>query len=82
MFQYFLKVVSTQFYTIDGDKVMLEFIRHLLLIYTLAQIKTHQYSATSFERNLAEGSRGSTTEGVHITHSNQGMPGKRLSYFE
>jgi len=58
MYQYFLKVVATQFRTIAGD-----------------QINAHQYSATHFDRNLAEGARGKTEEGVHVTHGVQGMPG-------
>jgi len=58
MFQYFLKVVSTQFRTIRGDI-----------------INTHQYSATHFDRDLQEGARGKTEDGVQLTHGAQGMPG-------
>jgi hypothetical protein len=42
MFQYFLKVVSTQFRTLNDNQV----------------INTHQYSATHFERDLSEGING------------------------
>lgn len=58
MFQYFLKVVSTQFRTIGGEV-----------------INTHQYSATHFDRDLAEGVRGKTEDGVVVTHGVQGLPG-------
>ncbi|KAI5118701.1 hypothetical protein M0805_003357 [Coniferiporia weirii] len=43
-------------------------------------VKTHQFSATHFERNLAAGAQDKTKEGVHITHSNSGMPGLFINY--
>ncbi|GJJ13185.1 hypothetical protein Clacol_007436 [Clathrus columnatus] len=55
MFQYFLKVVSTQFRSLNG---------HI--------IDTHQYSVTHFERDLSEGSHGSTDQGVHLSHGVSG----------
>ncbi|KAH7087915.1 endoplasmic reticulum-derived transport vesicle ERV46 [Auriculariales sp. MPI-PUGE-AT-0066] len=63
MFQYFLKVVSTQFRTISGEK-----------------INAHQYSSTHFDRDLSEGARGKTEEGVHVTHGVQGLPGVFFNY--
>ncbi|KAF8645112.1 hypothetical protein AX16_007941 [Volvariella volvacea WC 439] len=63
MFQYFLKVVSTEFRSLDG---------HI--------VNTHQYSATSFERDLNEGSRGDTPEGIHIQHGVAGIPGAFFNY--
>lgn len=58
MFQYFLKVVSTRFETID-QKVL----------------ATHQYSVTSYERDLSQGN-APTKEGGHTTtHGFAGVPG-------
>jgi len=63
MFQYFLKVVSTQFRTYDGEIV-----------------NTHQYSATSFERDLGEGSQGDTPQGIHVQHGTNGVPGAFFNF--
>ncbi|PCH39941.1 ER-derived vesicles protein ERV46 [Wolfiporia cocos MD-104 SS10] len=63
MFQYFLKVVSTQFNMLDGK------------VY-----KTHQYSATHFERDLTKGHQEDNTEGVHIAHTSAGIPGAFFNY--
>ncbi|KAG6837199.1 hypothetical protein H0H93_013426 [Arthromyces matolae] len=38
-------------------------------------INTHQYSATSFERDLSEGSQGDTPQGIHVQHGVNGIPG-------
>jgi hypothetical protein len=62
MFQYFLKVVSTQFRTLD-DQV----------------VNTHQYSTTSFERDLTEGANGEA-QGVHVQHGVTGLPGAFFNY--
>ncbi|KAJ4481994.1 endoplasmic reticulum vesicle transporter-domain-containing protein [Lentinula aciculospora] len=58
MYQYFLKVVSTHFRTIDGQL-----------------LKSHQYSATHFERDIAEGGQGDTPQGVYLQHGVSGVPG-------
>ncbi|KAJ3919622.1 endoplasmic reticulum vesicle transporter-domain-containing protein [Lentinula edodes] len=58
MYQYFLKVVSTHFKTMDGQL-----------------LKSHQYSATHFERDVAEGGRGDTPQGVYLQHGVSGVPG-------
>jgi len=63
MFQYFLKVVSTQFRTYDGKVV-----------------NTHQYSATSFERDLEEGGQGDTPQGIHVQHGVTGTPGAFFNF--
>ncbi|RDB17990.1 Endoplasmic reticulum-Golgi intermediate compartment protein 3 [Hypsizygus marmoreus] len=63
MFQYFLKVVSTQFRTYDGQIV-----------------NTHQYSATSFERDLTEGTQGDTPQGIHVQHGVTGVPGAFFNF--
>lgn len=62
MFQYFLKVVSTQFDMLDG-KIL----------------KTHQYSATHFERDLTKGQQ-EDKEGVHVSHGSTGIPGAFFNY--
>ena len=62
MFQYFLKVVSTQFRTLDGQVV-----------------NTHQYSTTSFERDITEGANGEA-QGVHVQHGVTGLPGAFFNY--
>ncbi|KAF8645254.1 hypothetical protein AX16_008079 [Volvariella volvacea WC 439] len=63
MWQYFLKVVSTQFRTLDGKIV-----------------NSHQYSTTSFERDLKEGSEVDTPQGIHVTHNTIGAPGAFFNY--
>jgi len=63
MFQYFLKVVSTQFRTLDGK-----------------EIKSHQYSATHFERDLSEGMNEDSTGGTHIQHGVAGVPGAFFNF--
>jgi len=63
MFQYFLKVVSTQFRTLDGKTA-----------------GTHQYSVTSFERDLTEGSQGDTAQGIHVQHGISGIPGAFFNF--
>ncbi|KAF8635885.1 hypothetical protein AX15_000066 [Amanita polypyramis BW_CC] len=63
MFQYFLKVVSTEFRTLDG-KI----------------IKSHQYSATHFDRDLTEGHTGATPSGAHIQHGVEGLPGAFFNF--
>jgi len=62
MFQYFLKVVSTQFRT--DDQI----------------VNTHQYSATSFERDLSEGTQGDTPQGIHVQHGVNGVPGAFFNF--
>lgn len=79
MFQYFLKVVSTQFRTYDGKIV--RFSRTILRKHSCdsnLQVNTHQYSATSFERDLVEGDQGNTAEGIHVQHGTSGVPGDTL----
>ncbi|KZT09274.1 endoplasmic reticulum-derived transport vesicle ERV46 [Laetiporus sulphureus 93-53] len=63
MFQYFLKVVSTQFNTLQGKSY-----------------KTHQYSATHFERDLTKGHQEDNKEGVHVAHTSTGIPGAFFNY--
>ncbi|EKM51738.1 uncharacterized protein PHACADRAFT_150385 [Phanerochaete carnosa HHB-10118-sp] len=63
MFQYFLKVVSTQFITLDGKS-----------------IKTHQHSATHFERDLSKGIAENSQQGMHVMHGMTGIPGAFFNY--
>ncbi|KAL5524558.1 hypothetical protein ACEPAF_9698 [Sanghuangporus sanghuang] len=43
-------------------------------------VKTHQYSTTHFERDLTQGAMGQTKDGVHVSHTNAGMPGVFINY--
>ncbi|KAG8739190.1 hypothetical protein FRC10_006054 [Ceratobasidium sp. 414] len=64
MFQYFMKVVSTEFKHLDGYLV-----------------RSHQYSVTSFERDL---SRGDAVErdshGTLVGHNVKGLPGAFFNF--
>ena len=42
-------------------------------------MNTHQYSATHFERDLAEGANGETPAGLHVQHGVSGLPGNEIS---
>ncbi|KIM43117.1 hypothetical protein M413DRAFT_443928 [Hebeloma cylindrosporum] len=64
MFQYFLKVVATQFRTLNDGQV----------------VNTHQYSATHFERDLSEGVNGETPSGIHVQHGVSGLPGAFFNF--
>ncbi|TIA87457.1 hypothetical protein E3P99_03160 [Wallemia hederae] len=64
MFQYFVKVVSTDFDLLNGGK-----------------FNSHQYSATSHERNLDEkGIYAQDTHGQTILHGMEGFPGVFFNY--
>ncbi|KAJ7486008.1 endoplasmic reticulum-derived transport vesicle ERV46 [Mycena galericulata] len=63
MFQYFLKVVSTQFRTLDGKVV-----------------RSNQYSTTQFERDLKDGGKNDSPQGVHIQHGVNGVPGAFFNF--
>lgn len=83
MFQYFLKVVSTQFRLIDGQVVRPSFLsvrtRYLWRTSPFLQVNTHQFSTTSFERDLTEGANGEA-QGVHVQHGVSGLPGAFFNY--
>jgi len=64
MFQYFIKVVSTQFNVLGQSD----------------PIRTHQYSVTHFERDLAEGGQGRTAQGTHVSHGISGIPGAFFNF--
>ncbi|MBW0466851.1 hypothetical protein O181_006566 [Austropuccinia psidii MF-1] len=64
MFQYFLKVVGTEFRLLDGKTV-----------------KTHQYSVTQYERDLAHGEKRDSDGLGHLTsHGHVGIPGVFFNY--
>ncbi|KAI0357469.1 Sec1-domain-containing protein [Trametes cingulata] len=65
MFQYFLKVVSTQFQTLDGKTV---------------RVAIYRKAATHFERDLDKGSQENTPTGLHVAHGNGGIPGAFFNY--
>ncbi|KJA16499.1 hypothetical protein HYPSUDRAFT_147686 [Hypholoma sublateritium FD-334 SS-4] len=64
MFQYFLKVVSTQFRTLNNAQT----------------VNTHQYSTTQFERDLTEGVNGDSPGGIHVQHGVSGLPGAFFNF--
>ncbi|KAG9089680.1 hypothetical protein FRC07_012277 [Ceratobasidium sp. 392] len=67
MFQYFMKVVSTEFKYLDGEIV-----------------RSHQYSVTSYERDLTHESVTHNHErdshGTLVSHNYKGLPGAFFSY--
>jgi len=84
MFQYFLKVVATQFRTDDGKVVscLQPYFLCYSFIVVLYQVNTHQYSTTSFGRDLKEGIQGDTPQGIHMQHGVTGVPGNFLSLLQ
>jgi hypothetical protein len=79
MFQYFLKVVKNTYKSLDGKTVGFSwpFTSRTL---TFSQYKTHQYSASSYERDLATRSRGKNQDGVDIVHERIGLPGAFFNF--
>ncbi|KAF8610387.1 endoplasmic reticulum-derived transport vesicle ERV46 [Ceratobasidium sp. AG-I] len=64
MFQYFMKVVSTEFKHIHGDI-----------------IRSHQYSVTSYERDLTHGDGAERdSHGTLTGHGVQGLPGAFFNF--
>ncbi|KAN0060602.1 ER-derived vesicles protein erv46 [Thecaphora frezii] len=70
MFQYFLKVVATEFRSLAGET-----------------LKTHQYSVTTYERDLSPGAsaklaagHSSEGSGAHVMHGFAGVPGVFFNY--
>jgi hypothetical protein len=73
MFQYFVKVVATEFHSLDS-----------LPNYANAQQRTpdrrlqihsHQYSVTSFIRDVSQKAHVTNDEGIELTHGLDAMPG-------
>ncbi|CAD6576591.1 MAG: hypothetical protein CYPHOPRED_006042 [Cyphobasidiales sp. Tagirdzhanova-0007] len=64
MFQYFLKVVSTKFETLKSSQTL----------------STHQYSVTSYERDLSTGNAPTKESGHSTSHGFAGVPGVFFSY--
>ncbi|KAG8772237.1 hypothetical protein FRC12_003187 [Ceratobasidium sp. 428] len=64
MFQYFMKVVSTEYKNLNGDL-----------------IRSHQYSVTSFERDLSHGDAPERdSHGTLVGHNVRGLPGAYFNY--
>lgn len=79
MFQYFVKVVGTEFHTLDPFPT-----------YRNSQkrpqdgrlhINSHQYSFTSFMRNVAQKPHVTNDEGIEMTHGLDAMPGAYIPIF-
>ncbi|EPQ29536.1 uncharacterized protein PFL1_02755 [Pseudozyma flocculosa PF-1] len=70
MFQYFLKVVATEFRSLSREV-----------------LKTHQYSVTTYERDLSPGAAARAAAGLakegsgaHVSHGFAGVPGVFFNY--
>ncbi|PWN45193.1 ER to Golgi transport-related protein [Ceraceosorus guamensis] len=72
MFQYFLKVVPTEYHLLSGER-----------------LKSHQYSVTTYERDLSPGAQAAAAAGVpsashttphHVTHGFAGVPGVYINF--
>ena len=50
------------------------------VVITASQIKTHQYSATHFERDLSSGPADHTAAGVQVMHGMAGIPGAFFNF--
>jgi endoplasmic reticulum-Golgi intermediate compartment protein 3 len=79
MFQYFLKVVKSTYKGLDGKTVGFPE-SFTLRALTSSKYKTHQYSASSYERDLATRSRGKNEDGVDIVHERVGLPGAFFNF--
>lgn len=73
MFQYFVKVVATEFHSLDpfpthmnGQSMPQD--RYL-------QINSHQYSVTSFIRDVSQRPHVTNDEGIELTHGLDAIPG-------
>ncbi|KAF5382591.1 hypothetical protein D9615_002921 [Tricholomella constricta] len=47
---------------------------------TQGRVNTHQYSATSFERDLTQGSQSDTPQGIQVQHGVNGVPGAFFNF--
>jgi hypothetical protein len=64
MFQYFVKVVATQYHALKGDVT-----------------PSHQYSVTSYERDLTSHDQGQKDAQGHVaSHGSAGIPGVFFNY--
>ncbi|KAJ3752797.1 ERGIC and golgi 3 [Lentinula raphanica] len=43
-------------------------------------LKSHQYSATQFEQDVAEGGRDDTPQGIYVQHGVSGIPGVFVNF--
>ncbi|KAG8737882.1 hypothetical protein FRC10_007568, partial [Ceratobasidium sp. 414] len=86
MFQYFMKVVSTEFKYLDGEVVgaLLCLPPFLSNRGFVPKVRSHQYSVTSFERDLTHEAMTRNHErdshGTLTGHSFQGLPGAFFSF--
>lgn len=73
MFQYFVKVVATEFHSLDPSPVHMN-AQHMPADRRL-QINSHQYSVTSFIRDVSQKAHVTSDEGVELTHGLDALPG-------
>lgn len=73
MFQYFVKVVATEFHSLDPVPAYMN--TQQMPPDGRLQINSHQYSVTSFIRDVSQKSHVTNDEGVELTHGLDAMPG-------
>jgi hypothetical protein len=73
MFQYFVKVVGTEFHTLDPFPTYMN--SQQMPSDRRLQINSHQYSVTSFVRDVGQKAHVTNDEGIEMTHGLDAMPG-------
>ena len=80
MFQYFVKVVGTEFHTLDPFPSYVA--AQTMFQDGRLQINSHQYSVTSFVRDVSQKAHVTNDEGVEMTHGLDAMPGAPVQEFK
>lgn len=73
MFQYFVKVVATEFHSLDPFPTNMN--GHEMPRDRRLQINSHQYSASPFIRDVSQKTHVTNEEGIELTHGLDAMPG-------
>ncbi len=80
MFQYFVKVVATEFHSLDP------FPSHMngqqMPQDRLMQINSHQYSVSSYIRDVSQRAHITNDEGIELTHGLDAMPGTPIQHIK
>jgi len=76
MFQYFVKVVGTEFHTLDPIPSYMK--SQQMPQDGRLQINSHQYSFTSFMRDVGQKAHVTNDEGIEMTHGLDAMPGAHV----
>ena len=80
MFQYFVKVVGTEFHSLNPFPTHLN--AQEMPQYDRMQINSHQYSVTSFLRDVGQKAHVTNDEGIEMTHGLDAMPGVPVRQFK